>query len=268
VSVPDSYNDDPEKRWPVIFDFHGNKGTPYQQYDNSQYYRFTQGQQYLVVYPAGQNNAWAGANYSTTTVAEDLQFTTDLLQRMREQYCIDDDRVYASGKSLGGGFVDILACSDNGDEFAAFAMAAAALYSDLTPDRCAKRRAILESHGDEDATIDYNGRDGQGGPLPRISDWVSWWGRRTCGGQAELGDCGKSSGYDTTCYSCGAYRDVVTHYQVFELGHCWPCSTRDNWDVTGYKDQSKRKCLDTALSYTPVVLDFFEKWSLTNAPSN
>jgi poly(3-hydroxybutyrate) depolymerase len=145
-------------------------------------------------------------------------------------------------------------------------MASAALYTDTSPSNCIHKRAILESHGDEDATIPYHPtEDGAGGPLPDISEWVSWWGDRTCGDDAKAKYSGNLGGYNTTSYSCGEYGNVVQHYQIFDLGHCWPSSTSDNYDAT-VSGQSTRKCLDRALDYTPVVLDFFGRWNMGNKP--
>lgn len=267
VNVPNSYNGKHIKRWPVIFDYHGSGGTSYTQYLNSMYFNYTQGQEYLVVYPQGVGMHWQGPNYSDPH-ANDLKFTTKLLQHIESTFCIDPSRVYASGKSNGAGFVDTLACSDNGDDFAAFAMASAALYTDLNEFGCTKKRAMLESHGDLDTTIPYHPvHDGSGGPIPDISQWVSWVGRRTCGEFAlptNSGDCG---GFNTTWYSCGDYKNVVGHYQIFDLGHCWPSSSSLNNDATRNGSVGAH-CLDKALDWTPVVLDFFGKWTLRNAPKN
>ncbi|CAK4033326.1 Hypothetical predicted protein [Lecanosticta acicola] len=260
VNVPLDYNQDTTKRRAVIFDYHGNSRTPYEQYQDSLYYEYSAGEEYLVIYPAGVNKSWEGPTYAAKGV-DDLQFTTDLLAQVRESYCVDDNQVYASGKSNGGGFVDLLACSDNGDEFSAFAMASAALYTDTSRNSCNKTRAILESHGDADQTIPYVPlKNGSGGPLPDVGQWVSWWGDRTCPGASpvESGDLG---GYNTTTYSCGSYNEVIGHYQIFNLGHCWPSSTGDNFD------SSKSDCQDRSLDYTPVVLDFFSRWNLSNAPN-
>lgn len=267
VNIPNDYDDDLTKRWPLIVDYHGHGDTPWDQYDNSLYYKYEAGQEYLVVYPKGVNASWQGPTYADPNV-DDLQFTTDLLAHLRTVYCIDDNLVYASGKSNGAGFVDTLACSDNGDEFAAFAMASAALYTDLSEGSCPKKRAILESHGDKDSTIPYHPtKEGSGGPLPDITQWVSWWGERTCGAGATPDYSGDLGGYNTTTYSCGKYDKVVNHYQVFDLGHCWPSSTGDNFDAQ-QANQAERKCLDKVLDYTPVVLQFFAQWQLDNAPSN
>lgn len=141
-------------------------------------------------------------------------------------------------------------------------MASAALYTDNSKDSCSKKRAVLEAHGDQDGTIPYHPTDdGSGGPIPDIGEWVSWWGQRTCGDDASPVVSGDQGGYDTTKYSCGEYSDVVAHYQVYGLGHCWPSSVGDN------NDSVRDDCGDRSLDFTPVVLDFFGKWNQGNAPS-
>ena len=120
----------------------------------------------IMVYPNGIGGAWAGANYSSTTVDQDLQFTWDMLADVRRSYCVDSARIYATGLSNGGGFVGTLACNDSvGGEFAAFAPAAGAFYTDNSgpDDGCAPARSpmpMLEFHGGADADVFYNGGPG------------------------------------------------------------------------------------------------------------
>lgn len=254
VRVPDGYNDDPNKPRKLIFDFHGRAGNPEDQYHNSAYDQYDAGKEYIGVYPAGVNKAWQGAPYSAEGV-DDVQFVKDLLENMRNEYCIDNNHVYASGKSNGGGFVDTLACSDVGDEFAAFAMAAAALYDDNSVDRCSKKRAILESHGGNDATIAYDGGiTSSGGRTPNIDQWVQWWGQRD-GFATDAEVTTQEEGYSTTSYG-----DVVVHYKIPGLGHCWPSSTGTN------SDGSRSYCGDHSLDFTSKVLEFFGKWDASNKP--
>ncbi|KAK2737640.1 hypothetical protein FQN55_000996 [Onygenales sp. PD_40] len=263
IRVPDGYNDHLGKKWPLIVDYHGKNGSPSNQYKVSLFDQYPKGQKYLAVYPAGVEKAWQGPSYAVEGV-DDLQFTTDLLAHLRENYCIDDNRIYASGKSNGGGFVDLLACSDNGDEFAAFAMAAAALYTDLEYSGCPKRRAILESHGEKDETIPYHPTGpGSGGPLPDVGEWVGWWGKRDgCDPVKDREVSGDKGGYDVTSYSCRGFCDVVQHYRVYELGHCWPDSTGDS------ADSKRDDCKDRSLDFTRTVLNFFGGWDLKKAPEN
>lgn len=261
INVPSSYAKDPNTPRRVVFDYHGNNGTPRNQWNNSRYFAYPQGEEYLAVYPAGVNESWQSAPYAVEGV-NDLQFTSDLLAHLREEYCVDNNHVYASGKSNGGGFVDFLACSPNGDEFAAFGMAAAALYSDNSVDQCnaTRPRAILESHGMNDTTIPYRGGPRGKGHLPEVRTWIGWWAERD-GCKAGCQGCQQTmqeTGYEIISYSCGGYHDIVQHYDVSALGHCWPSSSGSN------SDSARSYCYDRSLDYTPIVLDFFERWSLND----
>lgn len=267
VQVPDSYNSN--RQHPLIFDYHGHSDTSTEQRDNSMYYNRTGGEHYLVVYPQGINRAWEGPSYAAEGVNAghlDLNFTTDLLAHINAEYCVDSSRVYASGKSNGGGFVDTLACSDNGDAFAAFAMASAALYTDLNRTSCDKKRAILESHGDKDTVIHYTARTNKGGPLPNVGDWVKWWGERNCGIAAKAETTGDLGGYNITSYSCAGFENVTQHYHFSQLGHCWPNGFGNNYDALHLRTQHCREV--RVVDYTPVVLNFFSKWTLSNAPNS
>ena len=266
VEVPPNYNAGASTPWPLILDYHGRYGNPEKQRNNSRYFNHTKGHDFLVVYPEGLDQAWDGPDYALP-LKHDLEFTTDLLARLRERYCIDDERIYASGKSVGGGFVDTLACSNAGDEFAAFAMAAAALYNDMSKGDCHKKRAILEAHGDQDHTAPYSGDPTRkNGALPSIESWVAWWGER-CDPDAKPQYSGDLGGYNITSIACMGQANVTQHYRVTDLGHCWPSSSGLNYDATSKHDEcGVRKA--RVLDYTPVVLDFFGRWTKTNAPDN
>jgi poly(3-hydroxybutyrate) depolymerase len=78
--------------------------------------------------------------------------------------------------SNGGGFVNTIACNDVGGEFAAFAPASGAYYTDNSgvDDGCKPARAslpILEIHGGSDESVYYSGGVGEGGIEPAIPDW-------------------------------------------------------------------------------------------------
>ena len=230
------------------------------------YNNYAASSKYVIVYPQGiegsDGTAWQGPSYATKGV-DDVQFVADLLKYLKTNYCIDTDRIYASGKSNGAGFVDTLACSDTGDQFAAFAMAAAALYTDTTKESCSKKRAILESHGDSDNTIPYAGGEGSGGPIPNVGKWVRFWGERNCGTGAPSSR-NTQNGYHIQTFSCNGWSNVVSHYHLYEpAGHCWPNSKGTNSDAKNIPNGcGNSKVLD----FTPVVLDWFGRWNLRNAP--
>ncbi|KAJ9657004.1 hypothetical protein H2198_004604 [Neophaeococcomyces mojaviensis] len=294
--VPDGYDDDRNTPRKLIIDFHGNSGSPKNQHENSQYYNYPQGKEYLVVYPLGVDESWQGAPYSTHGV-DDLQFTSDLVAHIRNNYCVNPKQIYASGKSNGGGFVDLLACSDNGNEFAAFAMyqdqrsigpgdrsllnlsiimpilwitiqrlreekihdtmAAPALYKDngLYPCGGMRPRKIIQAHGFKDDTIKYEGGPRLGGETPAIDQWLGWWStRNNCMDRQELPE---SNEYKKVVYSsCNGVKNVIQHYALYNLGHCWPDDRSDN------TDGARADCKDQSLDFTSKVLEFFAARSL------
>jgi poly(3-hydroxybutyrate) depolymerase len=102
---------------------------------------------------------------------DDVKFTLDLIDHISSKYCVDTDKIYASGKSNGGGFsANILACDPvASNKIAAFAGIAGAYYQGTTsagcdaktvPIKCSPGRKpipILETHGTADGVIPYNG---------------------------------------------------------------------------------------------------------------
>ena len=259
--VPNNY--DPDRPYALIFDYHGHNSNRDTQYHLTRYDQYATGRNdFLVVYPQGLKDdedepAWEGAPYARPDVS-DLQFTADLLAKFRANYCVDDARVYASGKSNGGGFVATLACSPQGAPFAAFAMAAAALYTDnLAPGSptyraCVPPRArvpVLEAHGTADTTIPYAGNATKG--VPSVLAWLGTWaGRDGCSGSQVTHEY---SSYGTVVWSCPGYPGIVSGYRLDGYGHCWPGNN---------PEQSKANCGNPPVDFTPVVLTFFNSWDI------
>ena len=173
--VPEGY--DKNKQYPVIVGFHGSSsvGFFFEADTGLDLARYTADK--IMIYPNGLGGAWAGANYSKATVGEDLQFVWDLLADVRANFCVDSARIYATGMSSGGGFVDTIACNATvGGEFAAFAPASGSFYqnNDENHDKCRPARVptpILEFHGGADKSVHYGGGEGEGGIEPSIPDW-------------------------------------------------------------------------------------------------
>ncbi|KAI2615886.1 carbohydrate esterase family 1 protein [Hypoxylon sp. NC1633] len=217
----------------------------------------------IMVYPNGVGGAWAGANYSEVSVDEDLQFVTDLLADVRANYCVDDSRIYATGMSIGGGFVNTIACSSTaGSAFAAFAPASGSFYtdSDQTHSSCAPARTplpVLEIHGGSDASVHYNGGAGEGGSEPDIATWLGWWAQRNgCGD----GDGGKkvedSFGGDVhhMTWTCGGVEGVLQHWKVDDMGHCW-ASTEINFSQIAAGEGP------THIQASQIIMEFFDQFT-------
>ena len=178
-----------------------------------------------------------------------------MIYYMRENYCIDNDRLYASGFNIGGGFVDNLACSAPEDDyFAAFAMVSPTLYTNpLCPEnkkpRCKPSRPhpILESehallnlmttlltstvHGADDEANCCEGGEtkGEAGLMPYYPgpDFLKRWAKRD-GCNKAPDTCTKYGGLvETTSYTCQGMEGFVQGIKVGGQKHGWS-STEDN----------------------------------------
>lgn len=82
---------------------------------------------------------------------DDVAFTRALVEKVEQEYCVDPERVYATGFSNGAAMVFRLACEAS-DLFSAFAPVAGALAAACSPER---PRPILVVNGREDPVVPF-----------------------------------------------------------------------------------------------------------------
>ncbi|OZJ01436.1 hypothetical protein BZG36_05698 [Bifiguratus adelaidae] len=125
ISIPSSYSQ--QSQVPIILSYHGGTRTAQYQLEldltNPQFNTFA-----MVVYPQGLNDAWENIPGPSENVP-DVQFTADIIDHLCDLYCIDRNRIWATGKSYGGVLCGTLACDPNRSKrIAAFAPVAGAFY--------------------------------------------------------------------------------------------------------------------------------------------
>ena len=150
LHIPDNY--EPSKKWPVILAFHGWKETG----GMMQSYTEFNSAEAIVAYPYGEDRAWAPAPYADTSGHEDIQFTRDIVDSIRATYAVDDDRIYATGMSNGGGFAAYLGCQLP-DVFKSVATVSAAYYQSIHASCKGEPVGRLDIHGTLDPVVDYYG---------------------------------------------------------------------------------------------------------------
>ncbi|MFF0220051.1 alpha/beta hydrolase family esterase [Streptomyces vinaceus] len=175
LHVPAGYR--PDRPSPVVLAFHGAG----QSAELMESYSALSTLDALVLYPQGTTGtngsaSWEGAPYSSG--ADDVRFVGDLLERTRAWYCVDSKRVYATGKSNGGGFTALLACRMP-NRIAAFAPVAGAYYPQTAKD-CGSAPAapVLSFHGTADTVIKYDGGTGHGTTYPSVPAWLAGWAEK------------------------------------------------------------------------------------------
>lgn len=217
----------------LIFSFHGRSQTAAQQESLSKLSEPSKNPHMLVVYPNGVDKQWQGDPEAKT---DDVGFTMDMINSLQEQYCIDPDKIYATGMSNGGGFsANILACDNTASKrIAAFAGVSGAYYqgsssancnADSVPIPCnagRKNVPVLEFHGKKDDTIAYNGGKRRNRCLPTIPHFMNAWADRNGLGQHHA-DTNMYNGHVKKMeWVSGNLKGVNIHYAIDNMPHTWP----------------------------------------------
>lgn len=144
---------------PVMFVFHGHGGTM----QNMERKGFQQHwPEALVVYPQGLPTATARDPEGTRAGWQpkpgdnkdrDLHFVDEMLKTLRAKYPIDENRIYATGHSNGGGFTYLLGATRH-SVFAALAPSAAGLGS-LRMAKDTKPLPMLHLAGEKDEIVPF-----------------------------------------------------------------------------------------------------------------
>lgn len=154
LTVPESYA--PRTPVPLIVAFHG-RTNPNEQ-ARSYYGLDRAADGYLIAYPAGVPAASGGFTWSNGSDprgwVRDVALFDALVEELGAQYCIDLDRVYTVGHSLGAWIANSVACI-RGD----IVRASATVGGDTAFTPCAGPAAALIIHNPDDALAPFSGAE-------------------------------------------------------------------------------------------------------------
>lgn len=180
VHIPNGYM--ATTAMPVIIALHGYTESIDSFTQVTHYEEAADKHQFISVFPAGKAPlgvpGWnAGSCCGTAQIqgTPDVQFISDLIDRLEQDYCIDTKRIFVSGFSNGGMLSHRLAC-ELSDRIAAIG----AVSGTMAIDDCKPTRPVpvLHIHGTGDIVVGYDpGTVAQSVPST-INGWV---GRNLCG---------------------------------------------------------------------------------------
>lgn len=239
VYTPASYAAQPQKAFPVVFNFHGSGMSMAEQMLYTQMNRAADRHQFIVVYPLGIKQDWnVGFGMSYLDGSDDIGFTETLLTRLKQDYRVDGRRVYAAGLSRGG-FFTLRIAAELPQLFAAVASVGApmpepvaqhaarpAIEAGSPPAMAPAGVGVLLIHGTADQVVAYGGKPG--GYLS-AQDSYRYWLRRngldmdgTLPASQRLIDSDPGDGTDVNWTEQGNGRLSVALATVREGGHTWP----------------------------------------------
>ncbi|TVZ51397.1 T9SS type A sorting domain-containing protein [Dokdonia sp. Hel_I_53] len=157
--VPQSYN--ASAPVPLILNFHGFTNNISTQYNQSDFTQLAEANQFIFVTPQGLGGFFSGwaINNSFGGNNDDLGFTDALIDKIKEEYSINDKRIYATGFSNGGFFSYRLACELSNRIAAVASVAGSMTRSWITTNQCQPQHptAVLQITGTNDNVISING---------------------------------------------------------------------------------------------------------------
>jgi polyhydroxybutyrate depolymerase len=213
---------------PLVLNLHGSGATAADQEGFSGMDGVADADGFMVVYPQGLIPEGSGFDWNVPGEplvgggsvppgsADDVAFLGDLVRALEASYCIDPNRVYATGFSGGGRMASQLGCDASG------VFAAVAPVSGLRhPTPCPATRAVpvIAFHGTADPVDPYGG-SGQAYWTYSVPQAAADWA--TQDGCAIAAPTAPGSGYTLTEYAGCSDGAGVELYSLTGEGHEWP----------------------------------------------
>lgn len=213
LRLPANYS--PDRTWPVVLALHGNGG-------NIAYWDTIGGERDLrtllqeraiLVVAEAIDRQWRDYNAEQSTwparIESELLYFDEILSQLRQNLCVDDDRIFAMGFSGGGSFSGVLGCRR--EDIRAIAVGGSVIYFDQAD--CINTPAAWITIG--------AGEQAQG-----RTDYLEFF-RERAGCQA--------TSMPTSPDPCVAYEGcsdgTPVHYCEHSGAHVWPAlGTQASWD--------------------------------------
>ncbi|MES2139248.1 MAG: T9SS type A sorting domain-containing protein [Bacteroidota bacterium] len=213
---------------PLVLDFHGYTSNAANEQLYSNFMPIADTANFLILYPEGTSlngQPYWNAGISNTGV-NDVQFISDLIGTIKNNYAVDPNSVYSCGMSNGGYMSHTLA-STLGNKIAAIASVTGSMfYSQLYSSTTSRAVPVMQISGTGDATVPYAGNTNS---LP-IDTLVKYW--------ASINNCNPTPVFTAVpdvntgdgctaehyVFSGGTSGATVELYKIIGGGHAWPGS--------------------------------------------
>ena len=186
LSVPSS---DAGIKLPIVIAFHGGGGSEEDFQQQSEFDALGELEKFIMAYAIAEDGRTSAEGEwflnTAATSRDDNDFSEAIIDELSETYCIDEDRLYAIGYSLGSMYTYEIACQLN-HRFAAVASFAGTMP--VNPETCGLTgsMAVMHIHGKLDYIIDYDEdwdwKDGEHegvGTMSNIPGMIDYWAEKS-----------------------------------------------------------------------------------------
>jgi polyhydroxybutyrate depolymerase len=223
VYTPSAYGSQPEQRFPVVINYHGGGMSMAEQMLYTQMNKAAERHQFIVVYPQGIKQDWnVGFGMSYLEGTDDIGFTETLLARLKQDFRVDSQRVYATGLSRGG-FFALRIGAELPHLFAAVASVGAPMPEPAIQHHAKPGKVgMLLMHGTADQVVAYAGKPG--GYLSADATYRYWLKHNGIGSAPpgiRLIDGDAGDGTEVTHLEQGNGEQSVALVTIKEGGHTW-----------------------------------------------
>ncbi|RPG76729.1 MAG: hypothetical protein CBE08_001945 [Euryarchaeota archaeon TMED248] len=226
LSVP---NSDAGTKLALIIAFHGGGGASEDFQQQSEFDQLGEQEKFIMAYAIAEDGRTASEGEwflnTAATSREDNDFSETIVDELSKDYCIDQDRLYAIGYSLGSMFTYEIACQLN-HRFAAVASFAGTMPVD--PETCdlVGSMGVLHIHGKLDYIIDYDDdwdwKDGEHegvGTMSSVPGMIEAWSMRA---ECQNSETDADFFLEHITHS-GCLGDTrIEHYGIEIHEHTWP----------------------------------------------
>jgi polyhydroxybutyrate depolymerase len=263
VHLPIHYR--PSTPLALVLNMHGSQSTALQQEAVTGMDATADADTFVVVYPQGGIPSGTGFEWNVpdepllggaavpADAPDDVSYLEQLVTTLEGRYCLDPDRIYATGISGGARMASQLGCDASG------VVAAVAPVSGLRfPSPCPSSRPVpvVSFHGTADPVDPYNG-NGQAYWTYSVPVAAQRWAAHN-GCSAKPTTSQPDGGVTLTAYGGCRSGSAVELYTIAGEGHEWPDGPRLPRSVTKLLGPQS-----TAVSANAVMWAFFKAHPLT-----
>ena len=227
VNLPNTYYGRDSVEFPVVLALHGTGGSAQQMERMYGLNEKANSSGFIVVYPEGVRssgalgvrtwNAGRCCDYAMENNVDDVEFISEVMDRLSTEFRVDEKKVYVTGMSNGGMMAYRLAC-ELAHKLAAIAPVSSTM---MVNQPCSPARSVpvLHIHSLLDTKVPYQGGVGLAGyNFSPVDSVLQVWG--------QINGCASPTSVDNSQFIHTVWsrcqNAAIESYLTYDGGHAWP----------------------------------------------